>query len=94
MVDGVAKRLAAAVKNISKLSDADLEAAADAAEQDDSGDNQVGGCGPQIWGGCGPQICCIKMPACGWAGQTGCRCHVASGCASSAAYCAKLASAC
>ena len=44
MVDGIAKRLAAAVRNIGKLPDADLEAAADAAEQDDTGDNQVGGC--------------------------------------------------
>ena len=42
-VDGISKRLAAAVKSISKLSDADLEAAADAAEQDENGDYQVGG---------------------------------------------------
>ena len=44
VVDGIAKRLAAAVRNIGKLSDVDLEAAADAAEQDDTGDNQVRGC--------------------------------------------------
>jgi len=47
VVDGIAKRLAAAVKNIGKLSDADLEAAADAAEQDDTGDNQVRACNLQ-----------------------------------------------